>query len=69
MFDNPFVAMAALANAGLIDRPPVHAYEQHPEWRKVSMHALDMGGVEAADDFTALEALRAVEKPLFHTPD
>ncbi len=66
MFGNPFVAMAALVNAGIIDRPPVHAYLQHAEWRKASMHVLDMGGVEAADDFAALAAMKELEADLFN---
>ena len=65
MYGNPFVAIAALAKSAVVDRPPVHAYFQHPEWRKVCIHVLDTAGVIAPDEFTALEAIKAMEAVLF----
>ena len=65
MYGNPFLAMAALVNGGMVDRPPTHAYLQHPEWRKVSMHVLDRAGVAAPDEFAALEALKTMEARIF----
>lgn len=67
MYGNPFVAMASLVRAGVVNRPSVHAYLQHPEWRKVSMHVLDIAGATVPDEFAALEALKAVEVSLFGT--
>jgi hypothetical protein len=64
MYGNPFLAIATLVKAGFIDRPPVHAYFQHPEWRKVCMHVLDTAGVSAPDEFAALEAIKAMEAVL-----
>lgn len=54
MYGNPFLAVAALVNAGIVERPPTHAYLQHPEWRKVSIHVLETAGVPVRDDFAAL---------------
>src|SRR5439155_10552011 len=30
----PLMAIAILASSGIAERPPVHFYLQHPEWRK-----------------------------------
>jgi hypothetical protein len=65
MYGNPFLAMAGLVNAGMVERPPTHAYLQHPEWRKVALHSLDTAGVAASDEFAALAALKAMEAQLF----
>lgn len=64
MYGNPFVAIAALVNAGVVERPAVHAYLQHQEWRKAAMHVLDMANLNISDDFAALEALKEVEASL-----
>jgi len=65
MYGSPFLAIAALAKAGIIDRPPAHAYFQHSEWRKACMHVLDTAGVSVPDEFAALEAIKAMEAALF----
>jgi hypothetical protein len=65
MHGNPFVAMAALVRAGLVERPPTHAYLQHSEWRKVAIHSLETAGLATNDEFAALATLKAMEAQLF----
>src|SRR5207249_2607419 len=67
MYGNPFLAVAALVNAGLVERPPTHAYLQHSEWRKVAMHSLEAAGLAASDEFAALAALKAMEAQIFRS--
>lgn len=62
---NPLLAVAAIVKLGRSERPPVHAYFQHPEWRKVWMHTLENLQVEARDEFEALAKAKAVEDRLF----
>jgi len=59
---NPMVAMAYVVAGGFADRPPAHAYLQHPAWRNVWMHMLDASGVRVVDEFQALEALKPLEQ-------
>lgn len=60
----PILGLAYLVTAGMASRPPVHAYLQHPEWRKVWMHALEGAGIHVSDEFEALDAVRTLEAKL-----
>jgi hypothetical protein len=46
-------------------RPPVHAYLQHPEWRKVWMHMIDRSAIPLEDEFQALAVMRPVEQEFY----
>ncbi len=59
------LALATLVSRGQADRPPVHAYLQHPEWRKIWVHLLDTSGIVVQDDFQALENVRELESAFF----
>lgn len=61
---NPILALAYLVRSGQAERPPAHAYLQHPEWKKVWMHSLDQAGIGATDDFAALAAIREIEQEM-----
>lgn len=62
---NPVFALAILVQAGHADRPPAHAYLQHPEWRKIWMHTLEGLGIEVSDEFSALAAIKQLDDRLF----
>ena len=61
MEKNPMVALSYIVGGGFADRPLLHAYLQHPEWRKIWMHILDHAGQEVRDEFGALAAMRPIE--------
>ena len=61
MEKTPMLAVAYLVKAGQAQRPPAHAYLQHPEWRKVWMHLMDVAGIEVSDEFAALSAMKPIE--------
>ena len=61
----PLLAMVMLVKAGRATRPPVHAYFQHQEWRKVWMHMLDRVDAQTVDEFGALAAAKLVEAWFF----
>jgi hypothetical protein len=65
IYKNPLVGLAALVAHGRAIKPPVHAYLQHSEWKKVWMHMLDGSGLPVRDEFAALEAIRQVEPSFF----
>lgn len=56
------LALAHLVAAGRAERPPVQAYLQHPEWRKIWLHLLDQGGLEPSDEFEALQMMKPLEE-------
>lgn len=58
----PMLALAHLVAAGRAERPPVPAYLQHPEWRKIWLHLLDQGGLEPSDEFEALQMMKPLEE-------
>ena len=59
------MAVAALARVGIAQRPPVHLYLQHPEWRKIWIHTLETLQVNVSDEFQALAAMKDIEARLF----
>ena len=61
----PVFALARMVAIGHAERPPVHAYLQHPEWRKIWMHMLEHAGVQASDEFEALNAIKRLEEEIF----
>lgn len=61
----PLLAMVMLVKAGRATRPPVHAYFQHQEWRKVWMHMLDRVEAQTVDEFSTLAAAKLVEAWFF----
>lgn len=63
--NTPLLALATLNVRGVADRPPPHAYLQHPEWKKIWMHMLESGGFEIGDDFAALACIREIEPAFF----
>lgn len=69
MNKTPMASLAAMHAEGLVPRPPVHAYLQHPQWKKLWMHMLETGGVEVSDEFEALAAIRKVEPGFFKSAD
>lgn len=60
----PIFALARMVVLGHAARPEVHAYLQHPEWRKIWMHMLEKAGQRPASDFEALEIIEAVEQQI-----
>src|SRR3989338_6009728 len=44
-YTNPMLVLVKLVRSGAGSRPPVHAYLQRPEWRKVWLHMLEIGGI------------------------
>lgn len=62
---SPLVGLFALVANAQARRPPVHAYLQHPEWRKVWLHMIDTGPVAVEDEFQALTLMRAVEEEFY----
>lgn len=61
----PLLAMVTLVQHGRALRPPVHAYFQHLQWRKVWMHTLERAGTGATDEFDALAQAKLVEAKFF----
>ena len=65
---NPVLAIPFLVKAGLIERPPAHAYLQHPEWRKVWFHLLDPSGIQVRDEVQAVGKIKELESEFFESP-
>ena len=65
---SPMLALVEFVRIGHATRPAPHAYLQHPEWKKVWMHTLDMTGTSVPDEFAALEVIKQLEASLF-SPD
>lgn len=61
MQKTPMLAMAHLVALKHAHRPPVHAYLQHSEWRKVWMHLLETSGIDVVDEFSAMAAMKPME--------
>lgn len=55
-------ALAYLVKANWAIRPPLHAYLQHPAWRKVWLHVLDMSDIHPSDEFAALRTMKPIEE-------
>jgi hypothetical protein len=65
MEKTPLMAVVVLAHGGIANRPPVYAYFQHPEWRKVCMYCLELANIHVSDEFQALAAMKDLEARLF----
>jgi len=61
----PLMAIAILASSGIAERPPVHFYLQHPEWRKIWIHTLETLQMNVSDEFQALAAMKEIEAQFF----
>ena len=61
----PLLAVVMLVKAGRATRPPVHAYFQHQEWRKVWMQMLDRVDAQTVDESSVLAAAKLVEAWFF----
>lgn len=59
---SPMLALAVLVATRQAERPSLHAYLQHPEWRKYWMHVLDTGGLSPSDEFEALRMMEPLEE-------
>jgi hypothetical protein len=67
---HPLMAVGMLVRAGRAERPLVHAYLQHAEWRKVSRHMLKRLQIDMADNLRVLAAMKEIEPWFFEeTPD
>jgi len=58
----PMLALAALVSHGAAVRPPLAAYLQHPGWRTIWLHALEISGLRPSDEFAALQMIRPLEE-------
>lgn len=58
----PMLAFAHLVAAGRADRPSLHAYLQHSEWRKIWHHLLEQAGLQPSDEFEAVRMMEPLEK-------
>jgi hypothetical protein len=63
--DHPLMAVGILVRAGRAERPPVHAYLQHAEWRRVWRHMLKRLQINVADYFQVLAATKELEPRFF----
>ncbi len=61
----PLLAIVMLVKAGRATRPPVQAYFQHQQWRKVWTHVLDRVDARTDDESTSLAAAKVVEARFF----
>lgn len=61
----PVFALARMVAVGHAERPAVHAYLQHPEWKKIWMHMLEHAGVQVSDEFEALVTIKQLEEEIF----
>lgn len=65
---NAMNAVVTMVTAGHCSRPPVQAYLQHPEWRKVWRHMLELVGVAPSDEFQAAQLVKGFEAQMFNVP-
>jgi len=59
---NPMMALAILVSKRAAHRPPLDAYLQHPDWRKIWMNILEHSGLRPPDEFAALQMMRPLEE-------